>query len=1333
MTKKRALLISAPFIFFVTLVLTLNSFIFPKLTPFINKELNAYLAKFSPVQVDFKEIEILFFPAGIKVKTITVDSLDQMAPTLQPLTVQAIYAEIDVLQAVAGHFGLRRLVIDNLKGEIDLDPFLKVQSQAKELPIQDLLSVLNKVPLDRVEIENPSFYLNWREKKTRFKVTGHYVRASLEVRNQLSLRTHLLTQIEAAEQIHNLDLKSVIRLDENNLTIQSLDVNANGLSLEGKGLLSSFSRISIEPKADIFLKINVDLNKNHFILKNFISEKIQSLNGHINLQVQGLVSDIKHSTLDFQLNLENVEFNNYSIGSGQVTGALNNEKIKLSELSLNNSAGKAQLVQSELSLKKPYQFKSQLKIENIYGQKLFQNIDLKNIPVEFIATGTANCEGQISEFELECPISLKANDVRVSSSLKDGVEIIAIPELHGRGSIFFDTMEFRYSTQLSFVPFASGLEDSNFLNAPDRGLVSGEVNYKMGYSLDFKTSMLDLKKIKNLAHLDLEGRIQLDGSSRGDSKAASFESQTAVDNFYIKNYLLDQLKAQLQYKRGQLSLSAINGKLKQSPFTGDLKIDFATSSLSGAIGFESARVEDITPVFKRYFEVPLNVTGIGPVQAQFSGPLDFWKMNLKVQAHFLNGQVHHDSYDRFQISAHKEKETIYFDDVYIVKNRSRFSAKGQVIGPEPKWNLQFEAAQFRLEESELISSINSSLSGVFNSKAKLTGTLQKPELDVKSTVTESFIDEQSLPSSTADIQLNKTMIKGIANIFGNKIQSDFVIPLGESSNQPLKIRAQTVNWAFNDVLIIFGGASLKNQYTTELTANINLESPSGRFKDLNGNITIDQVLLQRGQQFLKNSKPIIMQVQNGIAHFIDFNLSGNENHIELVSNHFSPDNMNIEFNVQCSLSLLHIFIPVLDDLNGVVKMNATTRGPLNKPQILGQALIQNGFIKIPNFPHPIEKLEGVINFSQSKIILDKIRGSLGGGLIQSSGQVRIEGLRNLPMDINIKVENTTLNVPDRFKTSGDLSLKLSGHWFPFLISGQYLVTSAFIDKEFASNNGAVNLKQSIYLPKSIREQIIEPIILDLQILIQRNALIKNSLIDGGITGNLNIKGTPGIPQIIGEISFTKDSKFYSRETPFEIQTGIVKFSDPTEINPDIYITASSRVGEYDVSLLVQGTPKNINIQPSSVPPLSTQDIFTLLALGTTASNLDQATSGGVERRQTELAIGSALLSQTGIDKKVKENTGFDVQVGSYFDTTRNVSIPRVTVSKQIRKKLNASYSRTLGDQTQSEARLQYLINNNLSAIGSWQTQEVQDSSTSRFNGLEKEILGIDLEFKREFK
>ena len=97
-------------------------------------------------------------------------------------------------------------------------------------------------------------------------------------------------------------------------------------------------------------------------------------------------------------------------------------------------------------------------------------------------------------------------------------------------------------------------------------------------------------------------------------------------------------------------------------------------------------------------------------------------------------------------------------------------------------------------------------------------------------------------------------------------------------------------------------------------------------------------------------------------------------------------------------------------------------------------------------------------------------------------------------------------------------------------------------------------------------------------------------------------------------------------------------------------------------------------------------------------------------------------------------TCFNVQLSNSFDTTRNISVPKFTISRKLTQKTNASVAFPVtGDQKTPEGRVQYNLNDNLSINGSYETKKFEQSNTGNDNREVPSILGLDLEFKREFR
>ena len=185
-------------------------------------------------------------------------------------------------------------------------------------------------------------------------------------------------------------------------------------------------------------------------------------------------------------------------------------------------------------------------------------------------------------------------------------------------------------------------------------------------------------------------------------------------------------------------------------------------------------------------------------------------------------------------------------------------------------------------------------------------------------------------------------------------------------------------------------------------------------------------------------------------------------------------------------------------------------------------------------------------------------------------------------------------------------------------------------------------------------------------------------------------------------------------------------------NSRLYLSANSSISDYDVNLLVQGSAKNLSIKPTSQPPLSEPDLFSLLALGVT-SKTDHNLSSDTQQKQTGLEVLAAISNQSQLNKKIQAKLGLTVQLAPSIDSTKNIAVPKVVVSKKISNKINASYSKPFtGNDQNQEIKLQYLYNNNVSLLLNYQNKDTfQQEQISNSNS--KGILGIDLEYRDEFK
>ena len=1299
------------------------TFVAPHFKKWALEKIESYTRENLPITIRAEDISLHFLRPAVSIDNIQIISSGELAEALPEIKIVKATAYLDFLKLLGGRPSLSAVIVDSPALHLNIDPFLDDKSPAKPLPIDDLFSVLEKLPLQRVLLQN--ILLHIESKKMGL---------NLSTAESGLLLTNMGKNLTAKASIPRLQLKlkdwqnfegsfdTHLYLTRQSLRVIQIGAHLNESELLGRGEFTKISDITIKPAGVMSFSGKVNLSEIYAELQKNKDLKIPPLAGSVDLETEVRFNGMQDLRGKAEVKTKALKIDVFSLGDARIQGDFKNKIISLSEIKMDHPAGEATLTKSEIDLNQGVSFKSKAQVQSLDLQKLFLSLDLNSIPVGAALKGELPCSGRITpEFSLQCDgVSLVSKDLWVRSGMdpKD-LAIVDIENMTAKGSV---------NIVKNLISYKADLTVANNVGTSD-----GVIDMDKGFKINYKTQNLDWKNVKNLANLKMEGSSSLEGSTQGDSNAATFDMKINARDFIFEDFKLGNLITLLKYRKGNLIFDDIAGSIGRTQYLGDMTVDLNHDKLQGDFSSPSAELPDIAAVLDRLYHFPLSIEGKGALRAHVEGPLNFWKMNYNVESAFKNVGIGLESFDNLTFNVSAKNGNIQTDKVILQKGGASVKILGGISSSQ-EFNLLADGKRWRLEESNIVSGINSNIAGNLNFSAEFRGNTKNPQLLLKGAITDSFLEDIEIPNSNFVLKTNRQSFGGDVRLFGDKVQGQFQLPF-EGSSAPLLLKVTTHDWSFSTLLGLIGGTNLANEYESQLTSQIDLRSESGSLFKASGKVHIDNFFLKRGNLSFKNPQNMDAVANDGIVTLKNFHLEGPNSFLTVTGENFSADRLNMTANSQVDMRLLQIFFPFLEDLGGTVRLSSNFSGSLQKPQVLGSTTLNNAYLRIKGFPHPIERINSEVVFSQSRVLVNSIKGNLAGGTIEGEGSITINGVRDLPTSIRLRMQNVTLNVPDKVKTNGNAEMLFSGKWFPFVLSGSYQVNSALVEKEFTEEGGGVigGIRQSQYLPKVLRQSAFEPILLDLQIILGRNIIVKNSLIDGAVVGNLQVKGPPDNPLLFGRITTEKKSQLIFKDKIFDIQTGVIDFKDPNEINPDLYLSATSRINEYDVTVLAQGASKNLVIRLTSVPPLSEQDIVSLIALGMTSTSMDQNTLSRTQAEQTGAEIGGAVLAKP-IDKVFEKTLGLNFQVSNQYDSTRNISVPKVTLSRRVTEKIKASASRAVGDSQAYDVKLEYQLNNNLNAVGSYETKDTQADTTQTTNQSDyQSIFGLDLEFKREFK
>jgi len=1321
--KRVLLILLPPLIVLAVLAAGLKYWAIPAGEAWALNKLQSYSEKNLPVVIQAETIKFNILKNMASVEKITVTTKSDLKMYMDYAHIESVRVNLDLFQLLTGRILVSAILVDSPAARIQLDPILDKPSKPEALPLKQVFELLEKIPVERIFVHN----LNLDLQSQKLKSSAHLQGADLLLGNHLNSATLRLDVPRLNLVVANqgpvetrLDISTVLGRD--NLRILRAGARYGESELVVKGEFDKFSQVMLHPRVSLEGSGNFKLQEIMQQLRPmFANYKLPPVAGSATTRLNLKINGKDQITGKMDLKTSDVSVDKFTLGNAALQGVFKGNSLIFPEIQLNHPAGTARLVDSEIHLQQNLDFKTTVKVSKLDLQKLMTSLNLHEIPVWLTLQGDLPCSGQIkSPIKVVCEGSVAGENLLIASEFKNPKNVIAdIEKMGAKGQVEITEKAVSYKAQLQL--------------GTNSGESSGTIDFAKGFHISYSSPRVDFSNIRNLANFKFKGFGSLEGSTKGDSHSAVFDMKMKLQDFTFEDYYLGQLNGTLAYEKGHLLLNDLSGLLPKSSYQGSLNVDLHESRIVGRIKAPTLDLADLVKVFEAHYLFPLEVRASGSADISFSGPLNFWKLSYQLDSRFKNGHFAGESFDELILNAQSTQGNTQVQRAFLRKNAATIVALGG-ISPQQDLNLKVEGKNFRLDESDFISKISTNIFGILNFSSQLQGKVTEPDIALRGSITETVLDEQEAPSSFFDLKIRKSAMEGNANLFGHRIQADWLLPF---SNTPLRLRVKTVDWNYASLLSILSGNAYQNEYDSSLTADVDLQSESGQWRKSTGNIHVKNLFLKRGHLSFRNPDPIQVRVDNGKIRIQNFNLEGPQNSIQLRGQDFTLDNMNVNLVANTELRLFHMLFPFLDDLGGSIQASATVSGSLLKPQILGSLTTNNSFVKIKGLPHPIERIQAEVNFSQTKVLINSIKAQMAGGLVSADGNITINEYRNIPTSIRLNLDGVNLNIPEKVRTSGSAELMISGKWFPFLLSGTYRVSSGIFEREFTEGEvSALSTRQSIYLPKILRQSSFDSLLLDVQILFEKSFLVKNSLVDGAVQGNLQVKGSISDPILIGRLQTDKNTKLIFKDKAFDVQTANVLFNNPSEINPEIYVSAQARVNDYDIMILAQGPAKNLkSIRLTSVPPLPEQDIISLLALGVTSSRSEYSGSQGREQQvQAGYELGFAIMAQP-INKEFQNRLGVNVQLSSSFDSTRNISVPKVTFSRKLSNKVNASASRSLGADTNDvEVKLRYLINNNVSAIGSYESSQTTQGGQGVTNSArEKNFFGLDLEFRRDFK
>lgn len=1248
-----------------------------------------------------------------------------------PLQVKRVRVQIDPFRLLVGQLSVSKIQIDQALWAFENKKVSDTQLQ--ELPLDEIFQLLPKVPVEQVNIFNSEF--RFKDAHLDLDLTFNIPHLNLLNRkNALGLGFKKLkihpSQTQQSQVQAEVDLSTVLNYNKDNsvLSVTELSVYSLNSMFQLNGKFSDFKRIALRPQGSVQIESEVHFDDLRTILLSLFPQKsrMPSITGVVKTAGALQFNSLEDVNGQLALETKQVSIDHFKLGQAQIKAEIKKNQILVNHVEIEHPSVSVLLKGFEIEQKSPYHFKASVSAKQFDLQKLFVSIGLNDVAAGLIANGTALCQGLIEpEMKIDCDTSAHIQDIWVKPSNKSSLSIIKLKKADITGLFQFDPHGVTYKSNIK-VGESSGLSD-------------GKILFAEGFKINYESEKINFSDVETLADLNFKGALKIKGSTWGDSSHGLIDADVMFSNGEIDRFKIGKVESKLHYEKSILGLKQVSGFLGRSTYKGEVTFDFDKSNMAANLDMKELYGEDILFALKERFGINFNFSGRGQARVDLTGPFDFWKLRYILKAQLSQGQIADEGFEQLQLNLNADGNQIHFDQSFIKKYKSRLNVEGSIdtSQKDPQFALQVHSKPLYIDELDHVIRLAPHLSGQAWIDGKILGPIENPEVSFNFSAKQLSFENIDYPGSQGFVSINRKNFRFNGQLLGRQIQSDVLWPWDAADPYSLRLQVRDLNPLM--LLPLTSIPQPTNEFYSRINADVDLKASRRHLRSSEGTIRISDFMLQRGALYLKLHRPSTLVFKNGLTQMDPIDLKGETNSLQIgLVNSNGRGETKISAAGDLQLRLFQFMVPFVQSIAGRLQVDSQVIFRENDFELLGDGEITDGLVGLKSFPQPIENINTPIEFSKSKILLDDLTAQLGPSEISGQGQVDIKGPKNIVVNVQAAADQIEITFPEKITTAGKVDLVFFGNWLPYTLKVNYKVARGLIEKDFGqdSSQAKSSVRASPYLPPLQIEQQTPSLLLDVAIDLTQGVVIKNQLLEGEAIGKLNISGTPESPLIAGQIDIRSGSKLIFKDKPFDIQTATIKFPGTVEINPDVYITANARVSEYDINLLVQGVPsKNLVIKPSSQPPLSEADIFSLLALGLTSSKMDQNLSSETQRTQTGLEVLAVISNQSAINKKFQEKFGLTVQLAPTVDSTKNIAVPKVVVSKKIQKNVNASYSRPLtGDTQNQEWKLQYLFNPNKSLILNYQNVESnQQDQIKNPNTNDQGILGIDFEYKKEFK
>jgi translocation and assembly module TamB len=1176
------------------------------------------------------------------------------------------YAVATIEEATAAQVRLARCSVDPARGQLTIDglqvgdPGGRIDLKVARVFVHVLVRpVLQRVRLEQLEIDHAELHLSLDQESAptararrqeclpdlldRFELGRVKIRkASVDVRSG-GVRVALPradASIHGAGDAMKVDLATrggAVELPGRKIGLVSVEAAAQ-LDLRGTGELDVARAELIGREAAAFLSgrmsdlcdPHIDANVN--LRADDLGAAAAAYLPGVLREVHGsLAADaaVKFSRKDPHLRgdvrLRGVQLQGFDPGDVNARFDVNTRRVKVEHLDV--AVGRGQVAgTAEIGFGAGLPLSTDLALREVELAEALRKLTLPHAWVVLRNSGKVQLKGTLWPLALSGDASLDLSDFAVLDRAHDARRaggprrMLELPRGHLTSAVAIDAQ--KVSLRGARVESGSSRLDVEgaLYTDPRRGL-----------DLLAQTDDLSLDDLRgHIAQVPWHGRAALAARVHGPYADVRVESSAAMRGFQFMDLRLGDLSGQAEFEGMVLSLDQVRGRKDRSTYGGRLKLDFRRGDplIEAHVDLPDAYVHDLIDLGVGLVPALAPVDDANAIDGRLSGALDV-KGPLagpdgEARLAFASASFWGQEFDggEARITLHGQEPRLQIERLLLRREGGELEVLGRL---GPAWQVEMDAAtrDFRLEALDFAE--GAKLSGPLSLEARLRGPVRRPVLDVHSSFPGGRAGTAELGDGKLSLRLEDKQLRWHGEIGSNRLEGNATLEGDVPYSTTLAIRFPDLAGWFQSFLPeaeVQGGS---------LSGDVALSGSLLRLRESQGRAELTELQLTRNDMTFENDGP--GQVVFGPAGIEVKKLALRAPYTTATVNGSKLRGGKLDLRLAASVDgrILQNLFADLEHAAGTYLVQATVGGTLQAPTVLGNLRIEDGEARLRGLPINARELNGSVSFSQDALVIDELRGKLNNGEAKLSGGVEMKSLKPQKIDIAAHISDVNVKIQETLPATVDGDVTLYGPPLEPVLGGSVFVSRVRYTEDLDLERSLLDFSRRPPAPRVLAKSMVV-VHFDLDVHLARGVRIENNLARADLKGDLKVTGTSRSVGLLGSVNTVHGTAQF-RGNEFQIEQGVLTFTDRTRLRPSFDFQALAQVKEYKVRLHAFGTPAEPHVTLNSEPPLTEADLGFLLTFGFMSHDLQQA---GFNATDSGLAIGMEALNKvTGFSDEVR--------------------------------------------------------------------------------------------------